>query len=224
MRPALLGLLSVLSGCCFDPSVLSAPVVGRGGAGTPPPVATGGPRMPGGPGSAIFGRVTVAATGLTTDPTIVAGVAGGPMMLSTLGSSCLGHAGPTPSHHVTLEGEAPRRLRLMAFPPGGQDLTLAVRGPDGGMYCNDDSDGLSPMIEETLAPGEYDVWVGTYGAGMGGVPYDFGVTANLSVTPSLLRAPPPPPPPGPVDPITGLPIEPMPPDPWVGLPAPPPPG
>lgn len=201
-----------LVGCCFD---ALAPIATPP---APPPVAvaTGGPHMPGGPGSAMFGRITL-APGFLPDPIIAAGIAGGPTMLSSFGSNCLGHAGPMPGHHLTIEGDTVLRLRIMAYVPGGQDLTIAVRRPEGTLICNDDSDGLSPMIEDTFGPGEYDVWVGTYGAGVAGVPYDLGVTTNLSVTPTVLHSPtsiPSPPPPlpvpvpisPPVHPVTGLPL------------------
>lgn len=144
--------------------------------------------MPGGPGSAMFGAVVVAEGGLVApDPTIVPGIAGGPFYLSTLASECIGHAGPVPGHRLVVEGAAPVRLRVMAYATSGQDLTIAVRGPDGRMRCNDDSDGLMPLVEDALAPGEYDVWVGTYGAGLSGVGYELGVSTSALVTPSVLH-------------------------------------
>lgn len=43
------------------------------------------------------------------------------------------------------------------------DATLAVYGPDGTWRCNDDGDGLAPVVEEQGAPrGRYAVWVGSY--------------------------------------------------------------
>ena len=42
------------------------------------------------------------------------------------------------------------------------DATLAVSGPDGTWSCNDDSDGLMPVVEQMGAPrGRYAVWVGS---------------------------------------------------------------
>ncbi len=43
------------------------------------------------------------------------------------------------------------------------DATLAVSGPDGAWQCNDDGDGLAPVVEMRAAPrGRYAVWVGSY--------------------------------------------------------------
>ena len=42
------------------------------------------------------------------------------------------------------------------------DATLAVAGPDGTWSCNDDGEGLSPVVERSGAPrGRYAVWVGS---------------------------------------------------------------
>lgn len=46
------------------------------------------------------------------------------------------------------------------------DLVLAVRGPDGQWYCNDDSFGLNPAVSISRAgPGAYHLWVGAYSQG-----------------------------------------------------------
>ncbi len=46
------------------------------------------------------------------------------------------------------------------------DATLAVSGPDGTWTCNDDGDGLAPVVEMRAAPrGRYAVWVGSYNEG-----------------------------------------------------------
>lgn len=45
---------------------------------------------------------------------------------------------------------------------GDDDLSLVITGP-GGPYCNDDYDGLDPGFRLELEPGEYAVYVGTYG-------------------------------------------------------------
>lgn len=43
------------------------------------------------------------------------------------------------------------------------DTTIAVRAPDGQWYCNDDSNGLDPMVSwETPRSGRYQIWVGRF--------------------------------------------------------------
>lgn len=45
------------------------------------------------------------------------------------------------------------------------DVTLAVVDPQGTWHCNDDAEGLMPVIEiPNAARGRYAVWVGTFGA------------------------------------------------------------
>lgn len=49
------------------------------------------------------------------------------------------------------------------------DATLAVHGPDGVWHCNDDGDGLAPVLDLVNAPaGRYAVWVGSYSDGVVG--------------------------------------------------------
>lgn len=54
-------------------------------------------------------------------------------------------------------------LRLTAR--SGTDVTLAVVDPQGTWHCNDDAEGLMPVVELPNAPrGRYAVWVGTFGS------------------------------------------------------------
>ena len=50
------------------------------------------------------------------------------------------------------------------YTEGNSDTTLAINGPDGRWYCNDDGgNGVNAGI--TLSgSGVYDVYVGTYGS------------------------------------------------------------
>ena len=111
---------------------------------------------------------------------------------STFLGECTGHGATMPTHHLSVTGETALVLRVMAYAPGGEDLTIAIRGSDGQIRCNDDFDGLAPLVEGTFPPGEYDVWVGTYYGGAASVPFDLGVTTNLQVVPTNLHSPPPP--------------------------------
>ena len=50
------------------------------------------------------------------------------------------------------------------------DLVLLVVGPDGTPYCNDDFNGINPMVQiDGPASGAYAVWAGTYSASAGTV-------------------------------------------------------
>ena len=41
------------------------------------------------------------------------------------------------------------------------DTTIVVRGP-GGIWCNDDSYSMNPIIEGQWQPGVYKIWIGSY--------------------------------------------------------------
>jgi hypothetical protein len=109
--------------------------------------------------------------------------AGGPVEASRHGGDCRGHVGFAPHFRVALEDA--RSVRFMA--QGNNDLTIVVRGPSGQWWCNDDSDGLNPMVElSAVTPGTYLVYIGTYGSDRSLA--NALVTTNLSRTPSQLTA------------------------------------
>jgi hypothetical protein len=187
--PALcLVILAVLAeGCCFDG--LTTPAIAPP---TAPPTGPGtgtGPLLPGGPSAGGIGAPISFGSGTIPDPVIVQGVAGGPVSASVLDPTCYGHVQVAPSHVLTVTSVVPQG-RIMAFSTRGSDLTLMVRLPSGTYLCNDDSDGLNPQIETLLYPGDYQIFVGTYGTSAG-EPYELGVSANPSVTSSTLHYPPP---------------------------------
>ena len=44
------------------------------------------------------------------------------------------------------------------------DTSLVINGPDGRWYCNDDAEGLNPILTWGRPPsGSYDIWVGAVG-------------------------------------------------------------
>jgi hypothetical protein len=46
------------------------------------------------------------------------------------------------------------------------DTTLVINDSQGNWLCNDDSDGLNPVVHiDAPVSGQYDVWVGTYSEG-----------------------------------------------------------
>jgi len=84
-------------------------------------------------------------------------------------------------------------LRLTAR--SATDVTLAVVDPQGTWHCNDDAEGLMPVVEIPSAPrGRYAVWVGTFGspggaatliAGAPAGPADLDPMGTAQVTTSL---------------------------------------
>ncbi len=43
------------------------------------------------------------------------------------------------------------------------DPVLVVHGPNDEVFCNDDYSGLNPGVDAWFEPGDWDVWVGTFG-------------------------------------------------------------
>ncbi|WP_461473166.1 hypothetical protein [Pararhodobacter sp.] len=90
-----------------------------------------------------------------------------------MGEGCAGFIDMTmPDLVISVEAGLPQ---LMVYIASEADGTLALVGPDGALYCNDDFEQLNPgiMIPNPVA-GDYAVFAGTYG-GNGGV-------ATLGVT------------------------------------------
>lgn len=90
---------------------------------------------------------------------LIPGVAGGPIRGSALASSCRGYYPVAPQYVLRLT--TIQRLRLTTL--GSNDLTMAVRDPSGTFRCDDDGgEGSNPLLDLTLPPGLYPVWIGTY--------------------------------------------------------------
>lgn len=106
------------------------------------------------------GRISLDA-GFTPDPMELDVEAGGET--SALASEgCAGFVdADAPTAVLDYDGAGP--LYVYARAAGEEDLTLVVMGPDDGLYCNDDADGLDPGLAiEPAGAGRYAVWVGTY--------------------------------------------------------------
>lgn len=121
------------------------------------------------PGPPIYGSFSITIGDYA--PGQLRGVAGGPVSLGTVDSSCRGTASVQPSHVLLASGPV-SALRIAVS--SGQDSTLMVQLPDGRTLCNDDSNGLDAMIETNTMPGPVYVWVGSYGGGT--FPYSLTVT------------------------------------------------
>ena len=91
--------------------------------------------------------------------------AGGALGLDRLEVGCPGYASAQPSFNIRVDQSGP----LYIAAGSDEDLTMAVRAPDGTISCDDDSAGdLNPGISfDEAAPGVYEVWVGTFAAGVG---------------------------------------------------------
>jgi hypothetical protein len=100
--------------------------------------------------------------------------AGGALSLEGLG--CFGYSTIEPSAAIDMGASGP----LYIAAGSDIDLTLAVRGPDGEIRCSDDDAGeFNPGLAfETTAPGLYEVWIGTFGAGEGYPPVWLNVSAD----------------------------------------------
>lgn len=88
------------------------------------------------------------------DPQTATGGAGGLTDASTLTGDCRGYIAARPNHILTATA-AFSNLRI-AVHCGGADLTPVAQRPDG-TPCNDDAEGLSPMVEDPFAQGEHRI-------------------------------------------------------------------
>ena len=107
-----------------------------------------------------YGSVSLTA-GFTPDPYTHSLLAGGSNEASLLGESCLGTIATAPDFRLNYRsGSFPLYIRSKS----DGDTTLAVNGPDGQWYCDDDGgDGLNAQVWfQDPASGQYDIYVGTY--------------------------------------------------------------
>lgn len=111
-----------------------------------------------------FGRVDLTA-GFQPDPYIVTIVSGGDIDVATLklGAVCAGFVSSAPDFNFERSGQG--SLLRIFFVSNSGDTTLLVQNPAGQYSCNDDFEGLNPLVEFTNpAEGTYHVWVGSYTA------------------------------------------------------------
>jgi len=109
-----------------------------------------------------FGTLNL-SSGFANDPRTVNVTAGGQRNASGLGDGCVGSIADAPDVRVNYQAGS---LPLNFFVTAGEDTTLVINGPDGQWYCNDDTNGVNPVV--TFAQpdsGQYDVYIGHYGQG-----------------------------------------------------------
>ncbi|MEI8254183.1 MAG: hypothetical protein WCJ30_00770 [Deltaproteobacteria bacterium] len=88
------------------------------------------------------------------------GTAGGSVDASRLGTSCRGHF--PRAAHLLLHLRQPAVLSITTANTS-TDLTIAVRGPDGSIRCDDDGgQGNNPLVHGQFGAGDFRVWIGTY--------------------------------------------------------------
>lgn len=109
----------------------------------------------------LYGTQTL-VSGFQPDPVAVSVQAGGTDQPAAIGATtCTGMitaAQPDVRVNFTAGG-----LPLSFFVNSGADTTLIVNAPDGTWACNDDSNGLNPMVRfDAPTTGQYDVWVGVW--------------------------------------------------------------
>jgi hypothetical protein len=109
-----------------------------------------------------FGTLNLSA-GFADDPRVVNVTAGGQRSANGLGDGCVGSIANSPDVRVNYQaGSFPLIFSVVS----DQDTTLVINGPDGRWYCNDDTNGVNPIVRFSPAgSGQYDVYIGHYGTG-----------------------------------------------------------
>jgi hypothetical protein len=106
------------------------------------------------------------SAGFLPDPIETSVVSGGPNDASDLGGSCVGMIAGSPDVVVNFDSNGGT---LSFSHVSGGDTSLVINAPNGRYYCNDDSNGLNPVVTfGSAASGQYDVWVGAVGDAAGG--------------------------------------------------------
>ena len=112
------------------------------------------------------------------DPRFVFDIARSSFEAFGLGDDCAGYIDPTRPDLVIAAGAD--LAQIMVYMVADVDGTLAVVGPDGTLYCNDDFEGLHPGILIPYPdPGDYAIFAGSFD-GSGG-PATLGVTVSNPV-------------------------------------------
>ena len=113
------------------------------------------------PASTATSGGTRVRAGFTPDPIQVRIYSGGSIDASRLGGRCVGMIASAPDYEFTYTaGSFPLSFGVVS----DGDTSLVINGPDGRWYCNDDSQGLNPVLSWGRPPsGSYDVWVGAVG-------------------------------------------------------------
>ncbi len=144
----------------------------------------------GGNGSGSSGSSSTTGTvfigpGFTPDPAIRTGTGGGTFDGTARGQGCVGYTGVVSNHTLHLTGDF-TNLRILAR--SEQDISLIIAMSDGTYRCNDDAEGLNPIIEGPFPRGIHRIYVGSYSRDLR-PDYVLGVTEMGNVTAASLQAP-----------------------------------
>jgi hypothetical protein len=164
-------LAAALAGCCFGGNATGPnPLL----PGTTPPTIPGvaPPTMP-------MGAPVTIGPGFLPDPQTTTGTSGGPVMAQNMRADCRGYIAAGPNHILNATGQF-ANLRIIVS--SQTDTTLVVQRADGSLECNDDSDGLNPVVQGPFGPGQHRIWVGSYSQTETGRPYTIGFTELPTVT------------------------------------------
>lgn len=89
--------------------------------------------------------------------------AGGTLRASSVVAQCEGFIADAPDYTIDYNGRGRAPLDLAVH--SHADTTMVVVGPDGAIYCDDDTNGLNPALSlHNPQAGLYAVWVGTFSA------------------------------------------------------------
>lgn len=122
------------------------------------------------------------APGFTPDPQTGTGTAGGPFDASTRNASCRGFIGVIAQHNLNLTS-AFTNLRVIVGAP--EDTTLVIQLSNGEYRCNDDAEGVNPIVEGAFPAGLHRIYVGSYNRDSHPA-YTIGVSELASTTAASL--------------------------------------
>jgi hypothetical protein len=114
-----------------------------------------------------YGEVTLGAS-FGSSPHQQTITSGGDINSSYHGNDCTGFVSAGPDFRLHWNGSTSNLAFYFQPNTEGQDATILVNLPDGTWVCNDDFNAEDPnpmAVVTTPAPGQYDVWVGSYEQG-----------------------------------------------------------
>lgn len=110
-----------------------------------------------------YGQTQLRA-GFEPDPFTVSVLGGGPVDMSSVNADCNGFVATRASYTLRYTANVADFPALYIGATSDADTTIAVRTPNGQWVCNDDSNGLNPLVAiQQPRNGRYQIWVGRYG-------------------------------------------------------------
>lgn len=111
------------------------------------------------------------------------GRAGGPNDAHEFSSECTGYVADQAPHTIELQTHF---SRLRVFVHSNINTSLVVRSSSGAVYCNDDAEGLDPIVDQAFAAGRYEIFVASPVATQH-PEYTLGITEYGSFSPRSLQ-------------------------------------